>query len=100
MHEALKIQVLRIRRSRLQHNLILEIMLEAIRIVPISTIRRSSAGLHIRRTPRFGTYGAEKGRRVKCAGSFFRIIRLNQDAVVGFPKLMKGENDILKGHNS
>jgi hypothetical protein len=100
MRETLEIQILRIRGSRFQHHLILEVMLEAIRIIPVSAIGRSPAGLNIRRTPGFRSYCAQKCRRIEGPGPFFRIIRLSQDTVVGFPKLMKGENNILKGHNT
>src|SRR5680860_110197 len=100
MGEALEIQILRIRRSRFQHHLILEVMLEAIRIISVSAIGWSSTGFNIRRAPRLRSNRAKKSCRIKRPSPFFSVIRLSQNAVVGFPKLMKGENNVLKGHNT
>lgn len=100
MGKALEIQILRIRRSRFQHHLILEVMLKAIRILSISSIGWSSTGFNIGGTPGLRADRAKKCCRIKRSSPFFSIIWLSQNAVVGFPKLMKGENNILKGHNT
>ena len=100
MGKALKIQILRIRRRRFQHHLILKIMLKAIRIISISSVGWPSTGFNVRRTPGLRADRAKKCRRIKRPSPFFGVIRLSQNAVVGFPKLMKGENNILKGHKT
>ena len=100
MGKALKIQILRIRRRRFQHHLILKIMLKAIRIISISSIGWSSTGFNIGGTPGLRADRAKKCRRIKRPSPFFSIIRLSQNAVAGFPELMKRENNILKGHNT
>lgn len=100
MGEALQIQILRIGWSRFQHNLVLKIMLQPIRIITIPAIRWPSTRLDVGCPPRFGPNRPQKRGRIKGSRTLFRIIRLDNDAVVRLPKLMKGENNLLKRHNA
>jgi len=75
-------------------------MLEPVGIFAISPVSGTSAWFHIGCTPGFRTESPEKGGRIKRSGALFRIIRLGEQAVVRFPKMVEGKDDILECHNS
>ena len=75
-------------------------MLKTIGIIPIAPISRSSTRLDISCTPRLRADCTQKSRRVKRSRAFFRIIRLGEKTVVGFPEFVKGKDNLLKGHNA
>jgi hypothetical protein len=93
-----EIKILNIVRRRLQHDLILIIMLQAIRVFAIATIGRTSAWLRIAGSPRLRPQRPQEGRRMEGAGAHFNVIGLMDDAAFVGPKTMKGENELLKGH--
>ena len=74
--QAVQIEILIVGRRGLQQDLKLIEMLETVRIVAVSPIRRASHRLHIRRLPRLGTECPQGGCGVKGAGADLHIVGL------------------------
>ncbi|GBF30920.1 hypothetical protein MnTg04_00871 [bacterium MnTg04] len=91
-----EIQILDIRRRRLDDHLKLVVMLEAKWVVAIASIGRPAGGLYVCRTPRLGSDRAQKSRRMKGSGAHFLVVGLQQHATLRGPVLLQGQDQILK----
>jgi len=98
LSQTLQIQRLNVVRRRLQHDLILIVVLHAIRILAVSSIRRTAAWLRIGGPPGFRAKGPEERGWMKGTGPHLQIIGLMDDAALGGPVVMQRENEILEGH--
>src|SRR5690606_23757271 len=86
-------------RRRLQHHLILIIVLQPVRVLAIAAILGTTRRLHIGGTPGFRPDGAQKGRRVRCARPHFHVIGLKQRTTLLVPVLLQRKNDLLKSEH-
>src|SRR5262249_6074869 len=98
LRQTLHIQRLNVVRRRLQHDLILIVVLHAVRVLAISSICRTPAWLRIGGPPRLRTKAPEERGWMKGARPHFKIIGLVQDTALLGPVLMQCENEILEGH--
>ena len=78
--------------------LILKVMLCTIRIIPKSSICRSSTGFSICNRPRFWSNGPQKSMRIHCASTLFSIVRLHNQTTFFGPEIIKSLDYILKKH--
>jgi hypothetical protein len=89
---------LNIVRCRLQHDLILIVVLQAIWILAVSSIRRPPTWLRIGCPPGLRTKGSEERGWMKGARPHLQIIGLMDDAALLGPVSMQREDEILEGH--
>jgi hypothetical protein len=92
------IDVLHVRRRRLQDDLVLVVVLETIGVLAVASVGGSPAGLHIGRAPGIGAQNLEKCRRMERPGTNFQIIGFVDHAPPIGPETMQGKKQVLKGH--
>ena len=97
--QTLQVQRLNIVRSGLQHDLILIVVLHTIRILPISSIRRTPTWLGIGGPPGLRAQRPEERGWMKRAGAHLQIIGLMDNAALVGPVMMQREDEILEIHN-
>src|SRR5213594_912417 len=100
MGQAAKIQRLDIVRGRLEHHLVLVIVLQSSRVFAVSAVRRTTTGLWVARPPGLRAEGSQEGRGMEGASSHLEIIRLVNDAALVGPIAVQREEQLLKGHRS
>jgi hypothetical protein len=98
LSQTFQIQRLNVVRRRLQHDLILIVVLHAIRILAVSPIRWTPAWLGIGGTPGLWAKGAEERGWMKGTRPHLQIVGLMNDAALLGPVVMQCENEILEGH--
>jgi hypothetical protein len=96
--QTLQIQGLNVVGRRFQYNLILIVVLHAIRVFTVPSIRRTPAWLGIGGPPGLWAKGPEKRGRVKGSCAHLKIIGLKNDAALLSPIVMQCEDEILEGH--
>jgi len=96
--QTLQVQRLNIVGRRFQDDLILIVVLHAIWIFAIPSVRRTPARLRIGGPPGLRTKGPEKRARVKSSCAHLQIIGLINDAALLSPIVMQCEDEILEGH--
>ena len=96
--QTLQIQRLYVVRRGLQDDLILIVVLHAVRVLAVSSIRGTPAWLGIGGPPRLWTKRPEERRWMKGACPHLQFIGLMNDAALLGPIVMQRENEILKGH--
>ena len=84
--ERREIELLHVRRRRLEDDLILHVLEEAIGILAVAAVGRTARGLHVADAIGLGTENAEKGLRRHGSGADFDIVGLLQDAAVAGPE--------------
>ena len=94
--EGAEIQLQNIVRRRLQHHLILVVMLHAIRVLAVATVLGAARRLHVGGLPRLRADGAQEGGGVAGAGADFHVVGLQQGAALFAPVLLQAKNDLLK----
>ena len=75
-------------------------MLQPERVIAVTAIGRSAAGLHVCCAPRLRPYGAQKSRRVKGTSAHGGVIGLQHDATLVGPIALQGKDKILKGQGT
>src|SRR5207247_1103173 len=96
--EAREIELLAVRRRRLEDDLELIVLLQPIGIFPIAAIGRPPRGLHIGGAPGLGAESAQRSRRMERAGPDLDIVRLQNDAALLRPEALQIENKRLEAH--
>ena len=94
--ETFQIKLLDVVGRRLQDDLELMVLVKTIRVVAVSSVRRTTRRLDVGDIPRLGAQNAQEGRRVHRTRSLLHIIRLRQDAALLAPELLQSEDDLLK----
>ena len=92
-----QIQFLHIFRSRLQDHLILVIVLQPVGVLAIAAVGRAAAGLHKGGLPRARPQRPEGGGGVEGPRPHLVVIGLQDQAALGRPIALQGENKVLKG---
>ena len=97
--ERAQIQIQNVGRRRLQHHLVLVVVLKAVGVLAIATIFRTAAGLHIGSLPWLWANGAQKSSGVRSACTHFHVIGLQQCAALSVPIGLQFQNDLLEGQH-
>ena len=98
--KAAQIEVDDVRRSRLQHDLELVVLVEAVRIFTIAGVLRTTRGLNVGGTPGFRPQSPQKGRSMGRAGTDFQVDRLQQSTALAVPIFLQAQDYFLKGNHS
>src|SRR3546814_3101833 len=94
--ERAQILVLQVGGRRLQDDLILVIMLEAVRVLVIAAIRRPAARLDIGDVPRLGAEAAQRRRGVKGTRPDTHVIGLQNRTAACAPVIVQRQDHVLK----
>ena len=95
--ERAEIEIENCRRRRLQHHLVLVIVLQPVRVLAVAAVFRAPRRLHVRRAPRLRAQRAQEGRGVRRAGAYLHVVRLQLCATLAAPVVLEGQDDLLKG---
>ena len=98
--EAAEIELLQVRRARLQDHLILVIMLEPVRILAVAAVGRAAAGLDEGGLPRIGAERAQGRRRVEGARAHLHVVGLEDDAALLAPIIVERQDQPLERERS
>ena len=93
--EGREVKVLNVGRRRLEDDLILHVLEEAIGILAVAAVGRTTRGLNITDAVRFGAEHPEKRFRRHGSGANFHIVRLLQHATVAGPEILQTEYEFL-----
>src|SRR5271156_3844723 len=94
--QALKIDVLDVVGRRFQDHLILEVVLQTIRIFTVSSIGWSAARISASHKPWLWTEHSQEGAGAHGGGALFKIEGLHDDASLLVPKTVESLNNLLK----
>ena len=92
-----QVQFLEVVRVRLQDDLELVVVLQAVRVFAVAAVSRATTGLHVSGVPGFRADGAQKRGSVESAGAYFHIVGLKYHATLLGPVLLEGEDQVLEG---
>ena len=95
--EAVEIELLQVGRARLQDDLKLVIVLEAVGVLAIAAILGAARGLHIGCFPRSRPQSPQRGGGVKRAGTNLHVVGLENDTAALGPELLKCQQKALEG---
>ena len=85
--------------ARLEDDLVLVVVLQAVRVVAVAAVLRAAARLHVRRLPRLGPERAQERRRVAGAGADLHVVGLQQRAALAVPVFLQAEDQLLEGQH-
>ena len=94
--ERFQIELLEVRRRRLQDHLELVVVLQPVRVLAVAAVLRPARGLHIGRVPRLGPERAQRGRRMEGAGAHFHVIGLQDHAALIRPEALQRQDQALE----
>ena len=94
--QRIEIQILDVRRRRLQDHLKLVVVLQPVRIFAIAAILGTPRRLHISGIPRLRPERAQRGGRMERARSNLHIVGLQNDAAPVRPVLLQRKNEPLE----
>ena len=94
--QRLQIQILHVLRRRLQNDLQLHVLIQAIGILAVTPICRPPRRLHVCDFVWFGSKHAQKSLRRHCAGANFDVVWLLQDASTLGPEGLEAKDEFLK----
>ena len=98
--QRIEVEFLDFHRRRLEDDLKLVVVLQAVRVLTVAAIGRPAGGLDVGHVPRFGAERAQEGRRMEGPGAFFHIVRLLDDTALVGPVVLQGQNQFLESHIS
>ena len=90
--EALDVELLNVVGSRLDDDLILVIMLKAVRVLTIAPVGRPSRRFHVSDAPRFRAEDSQSRGRVHGTSAYLQIVRLLYYAALRSPKMFQAHN--------
>ena len=73
-------------------------MLEAVGVLPVATVGRSTGRLDISCAQRLRAHGGKESRRVEGARTDFHIVRLKHHTALVRPVRLEAQDQILKMH--
>ncbi len=91
-----QVEVLHVRRVRLQDHLVLVIVLQAVGVLAVAAVARTARGLDVGRVPRLGTQRAQDGGRVQGPRPHLDVVRLQDHAALGAPIVVERQDEILE----
>jgi hypothetical protein len=95
--EAAEIDGLNVGRRRLEDDLILKVLVEAVGIFTVAAVSGAARWLDVGDAIGRGAEDTEEGFRVHGAGTDFGVVGLLEDAGLASPELHELEDEILKG---
>ena len=97
--QRLQVEFLDVQRRRLQHHLVLVVVLQAVRVLAIAAVLRAARGLHVGGIPRLRADRTQEGGGVEGAGTDFDVVGLQERAALLVPKLLQTQDDFLEGRH-
>ena len=94
--ERLQIEVLQVRRRRLQDHLELVVVLQPVGVLAVAAVLGPARRLHIGRVPRLRPERAQRRRRVKGAGAHLHVVGLQDHAALLGPEALQREDQALE----
>lgn len=94
--EAVQVHGLDLQWGGLDDDLVLIVVLEPVRVLPVSTVRGTAGGLHIGDPPWIGPEAAQEGGRVEGPCPDLKVIGLLQHTPLIRPEMLKGKDDGLE----
>ena len=98
-YERLQVALLDVRRRRLEHHLVLVIVLQPVRVLAVAAVLGTARGLHIGGVPRLRTYCAQEGRGMEGARAHFHVVGLQQHAALAIPELVEPQDQLLEAQH-
>ncbi len=96
--QAVEIDPLHVVGRRLQDDLVLVVLEQAVGVLAEAAVVGTPRRLHVGHAPRLGPEHAEERLGVRGAGADLEVERLLQQAPVRGPERRQLENEVLKGH--
>ena len=93
--QRLEVELEHVGGLRLQDHLVLEVVLEAHRVLAVAPVERPDHRLEVRGLPRLRPEAAQEGRRVHRPGGDLGVVRRQQHAAVVGPVLLERQDDLL-----
>ena len=93
------VEVEDVRRRRLEHDLVLMMLVQAVRVLAVARVLRPARRLHVSRAPRLRPDRAQKRRRVRSPGADLEVDRLQQRTALLVPVGLKSKDGFLKGEH-
>ena len=93
--QRLEVELEHVGGLRLQDHLVLEVVLEAHRVLAVAAVERPDHRLEVRGLPRLRPEAAQERRRVHRPGGDLGVVRRQQHAAVGGPVLLERQDDLL-----
>ena len=80
----------------LQHDLVLVVVLQPVRVVAVAAVLRPAARLHVGGVPGLGPDRAQEGRGVESARADFHVVGLQQHAALLGPVALQRQDQFLE----
>ena len=91
-----EIELLQVRRRRLQDDLELVVVLQPVRVLAVAAVLRPARGLHIGGLPRLRPQRAQRRRRMERAGADLHVVGLQDDAALLGPEALQRQDQTLE----
>ena len=85
---------------RLEHDLVLVVVLQPVRVVAVAPVLRPARGLHVGGVPGLRADGAQEGRGMEGAGADFHVVGLQQRASLPAPERAQLLDQLLEGQHA
>ena len=95
-----EVLLLDVRRGRLEDDLELLVLVEAVRVLAVAPVGGAPRGLHVADLPRPRAEHAEERLRVHGAGAHLGVPGLVDEAAPLRPEALEGEDDLLERHRT
>ena len=95
--QALQVEVLAVRRRRLQQHLELVVVLQPVGVLAVAAVGRPARRLHVGAAPGLGPERAQGRRRMEGAGADLHVVGLQDDAAALRPERLQRQNEGLEG---
>ncbi len=94
-----QVQVLDIVGRRFEHDLVLVVMLQPVRVLAVAAVLRSPRGLHVGRLPRLRANCTQECGRVEGSRAHLHVVGLEERATLLVPILLEAQDDLLEGEH-
>ena len=91
-----EVEVLGVHGAGLQDDLELVVVLHAVGVLAVATVRGAATRLRVARTPGVGTQAAQGRCRVEGSGANLGVIGLHDRAALICPVVLEGKNHVLE----
>ena len=96
-HQRLQVDVLDVRRRRLDDHLVLVVVAQTVGVLAVAAVGGPHGRLHVGGPPRPRVQTAQEGGRVEGAGADLGVVRLDDHAALGLPVRLQAVDDRLVG---
>ena len=94
--ERAQVDVLDVRRRRLDDHLVLVVVTEAVGVLAVAPVGRTHRRLHVGGPPGPRVEAAQERGRIEGAGADLGVVRLDDDAASLFPEGLQAGDDLLE----